>query len=43
MRYLRASGQILRDARAIDGATVHVLTLVEIAGRRGYLAQIAPE
>ena len=33
----------LRDARAIDGATVHVLTLVEIAGRRGYLAQIAPE
>lgn len=32
----------LRDARAIDGATVHVLTLVEIAGRRGYLAQIAP-
>ena len=33
----------LRDARAIDGATVHVLTLGEIAGRRGYLAQIAPE
>jgi hypothetical protein len=32
----------LRDARAIDGATVHVLTLVELGGRRGYLAQIAP-
>jgi len=32
----------LRDARAIDGATVHVLTLVELGGRRGYLAQVAP-
>lgn len=33
----------LREARAIHGATVHVLTLVEIGGRRGYLAQVAPE
>ena len=29
----------LRDARAIDGAIVHLLTLVEVGGRRGYLAQ----
>jgi hypothetical protein len=29
----------LRDARAIDGAIVHLLTLVEVCGRRGYLAQ----
>jgi len=29
----------LRDARAIDGAVVHLLTLVEVGGRRGYLAQ----
>lgn len=33
----------LREARAVQGATVHVLTLVEIAGRRGYLAQVAPD
>lgn len=32
----------LREARAIDGATVHVLTLVELGGQRGYLAQVAP-
>lgn len=32
----------MRESRAIDGATVHVLTLVEVAGRRGYLAQVAP-
>jgi hypothetical protein len=31
----------LREARAIDGATVHVLTLVELGGQRGYLAQVA--
>lgn len=27
------------DAVAVDGATVHALTLVELEGRRGYLAQ----
>ncbi|MBI1304823.1 MAG: hypothetical protein GC172_13720 [Phycisphaera sp.] len=32
----------LRDARAVDGARVHLLTLVEIGGRRGYLAQLVP-
>ena len=29
----------LREAQAIDGAIVHLLTLVEVGGRRGYLAQ----
>jgi hypothetical protein len=29
----------LCDARAIDGAIVHLLTLVEVGGRRGYLSQ----
>ncbi len=32
----------LREARALDGATVHLLTLVEVGGRRGYLAQVVP-
>jgi hypothetical protein len=32
----------LREARSIDGVTVHVLTLVEVAGRRAYVAQVAP-
>jgi hypothetical protein len=28
-----------RDAKPIDGARVHVLTLIELGGHRGYLAQ----
>ncbi len=32
-----------RDATAIDGARVHVFTLVELGGHRGYLAQCVSE